>query len=146
MIFIDRLINALFNLHPLHTMVVHFPIALTGAALFFILLAILKKSSNLEKVAFADLALATLSVIAAGLTGMRDNINIYSGDAPNANVKIILAIALLIILGLTSIWRWKRPEIFTGRATRWIYICAYVVSFFLASVLGFLGGVIVYGF
>lgn len=99
----------------------------------------------MEKVAFADLALATLSVIAAGLTGIRDNIKIYSGDALNANVKIILAITLLIILGLNSIWRWKKPEIFTGKSTRWIYIFAYVVSFLLASVLGFLGGVIVYG-
>ncbi|MFH2039233.1 MAG: DUF2231 domain-containing protein [Chloroflexota bacterium] len=126
MVFIDRLINALVNLHPLHTMVVHFPIGLTGAALFFIILAMLFKSTILEEIAFADLALATFSIIAAGLTGMRDNINIYAGDAPNANVKIILAGALLIISVLTLIWRWKNPGIFTTKSTRRVYINAFL--------------------
>ncbi|HBG75302.1 MAG: hypothetical protein A2X25_12365 [Chloroflexi bacterium GWB2_49_20] len=146
MIFINRLIHALFVLHPLHTMVVHFPIGLTGAALFFIFLAVWRKNSTLEKVAFADLALASVSVVAAGLTGMRDNLNIYSGAAPNVNVKITLAIILLAISAATSIWRWKNPGIFTDKSKRWIYIGAFVLSFLLVAVIGFLGGVIVYGF
>jgi len=146
MAFFRELLHALFVLHPLHTMVVHFPIALTGAALFFIILAIWKKSSSLEQVAFADLVLASVSVIAAGLTGMRDNFNLYHGAAPNVNVKIILALILFVLSAAISIWRWKKPEIFTISPTRWIYIGAYPVCFLIAIIIGFLGGVIVYGF
>jgi uncharacterized membrane protein len=81
-------------------MVEQFPIALTGAGIYFILLVLINKSANLERFAFADLALATISVIAAGLIGMRDNINIYSGNSPNYRCKKIMAIVLLFILGL----------------------------------------------
>jgi uncharacterized membrane protein len=146
MVFIKELFHAIFVLHPLHTVVVHFPIALSGAALFFILLALWKKSLILEKVAFADLALASVSVIAAGLFGIRDLENIYHGTAPNIAVKISLAIILFIISAAVSIWRWKKPDLFTTPSTRWIYSGAYLVCFLLAMVVGFLGGVIVYGF
>jgi len=40
---INRVIHALTQLHPTHPMFVHFPIALTGAAFFFILLAYWRK-------------------------------------------------------------------------------------------------------
>ncbi len=39
--FIEKVIHALTTVHPIHPMLVHFPIALTGAASFFILLAAL---------------------------------------------------------------------------------------------------------
>jgi uncharacterized membrane protein len=144
--FINRLIHALTVLHPLHPMIVHFPIALTGAALFFILLALVRKSLILEQVAFSNLALATVSVLAAGLTGMRDNVINYEGQAPNANVKIILATILFILTTVTVLLRWRKPYLFERKNTRPWYVAAYVVSFGLAATLGFLGGVIVYGF
>ena len=46
--FFSRLITALTVTHPLHPMIVHFPIALTGAAAFFILLALWRRSPVLE--------------------------------------------------------------------------------------------------
>jgi uncharacterized membrane protein len=57
--FINRLIHALTELHPTHPMFVHFPIALTGAAFFFILLAYWRKSASLEQAAFAKRLLQT---------------------------------------------------------------------------------------
>ncbi len=86
--FIQRVIHALTQVHPTHPMFVHFPIALTGAAFFFILLAYWRKSAALEQTAFANIALASVSTIVAGITGYLDNIKNYVGDAPNANVKI----------------------------------------------------------
>ncbi len=47
-----RVVNALANIHPWHSMVVHFPIGLTGAALLFILLALLRRNESLEHAAF----------------------------------------------------------------------------------------------
>ena len=50
--------------------------------------------SVLEQVAFANIALASAGTIVAGATGYMDNIKNYDGAAPNASVKIILAILL----------------------------------------------------
>jgi uncharacterized membrane protein len=143
--FIERVIHALTEVHPLHPMMVHFPIALTGAAAFFILLALWRKSKTLEQAAFANIVLATFGAIAAGLTGMMDNINTYDGAAPNASTKVMLAFILLVITATTSVVRWRNPNLFDTKAKP-IYAAAYFVSFAIALVLAFLGGVILYGF
>jgi len=143
--FINRFIHALTELHPTHPMFVHFPIALTGAAFFFVLLAWWKNSAALEQTAFANIALASVSTIVAGFTGYMDNLNNYEGEAPNASAKIILAIVLFLLTTGISIVRYRNPEIFT-KGNRLIYIASYGLSFFIAFVLAFLGGIILYGF
>jgi uncharacterized membrane protein len=143
--FIDRLIRALTELHPTHPMIVHFPIALTGAAFLFILLAYWRKSTSLEQAAFANIVLASLGTLAAGLTGMMDNVKNYDGDAPNSMTKIGLATLLLVLTMGISFVRYRNPNLFwTGN--RFLYAASYGVSFILALVLAFLGGVILYGF
>ena len=67
--FIQRVIHALTELHPTHPMFVHFPIALTGAAFLFILLAWWRIRASLEQAAFANIVLASLGTLAAGITG-----------------------------------------------------------------------------
>lgn len=143
--FINRILYNLFEVHPLHTMIVHFPIALTGAALFFVLVALFRRSEMLEQAAFANIALAAVSTLAAGITGMRDNIDIYDGVAPNAGAKIALAIILLIITTLLVVIRWRKPDVFYSSG-RVLYVAVFFVSFAIAAALGFLGGVILYGF
>jgi len=143
--FINRLIHALTELHPTHPMLVHFPIALTGAAFLFILLAYWRKNAALEQTAFANIVLAALGTIAAGITGYMDNIKNYVGDAPNAGTKIILAIVLLILTAGISIVRFRNPDLFQ-KSNRFLYIASYGLSFAIALVLAFLGGVILYGF
>ena len=142
--FINRLIEALTGTHPIHPMVVHFPIALTGAASLFILLALWKNRDFFEQAAFANIVLAAISTIPAGITGIYDNQVNYLGDAPNAGLKIILGIALFFVTTIISVIRWKRPNLFnTSKA---LYVSAYFLSFALSLVLSFLGGVILYGF
>jgi uncharacterized membrane protein len=146
MAFIQKVIHDLLYVHPLHTMVVHFPIALTAAALFFILLALWRKSDILEQIAFANIALASVSTIVAAITGIRDNINLYGGQAPNHVAKIVLGSTLFVVTAVTALVRWRKKDLFHGRAGKALYVAAYFVSFSLAAVLGFLGGVILYGF
>jgi len=142
--FFNRLITALTETHPIHPMLVHFPIALTGAALFFILLALWKNKELFEQAAFANIALAAISTVAAGITGIYDNQINYDGDAPNAGLKITLAVALFFTTTATAIARWKKPDLFdTSRA---MYVITYFISFSIALILAFLGGVILYGF
>jgi uncharacterized membrane protein len=143
---IARIIHAITELHPLHPMLVHFPIGLTGGGAFFILLAVIYKNKNLELVAFANIALATLSTLVAGLAGYYDNLVNYEGAAPNSLSKIVLAIILLIVTTATAYARWRSPDLFDRTSTRPLYVAAYFVSFGLALVLAFLGGIILYGF
>jgi uncharacterized membrane protein len=143
--FIDRVLYNLLEVHPIHTLVVHFPIGLSGAGLFFILLSIWRHSAMLEFAAFANIALSSVSTAAAGLTGLMDNAEIYNGQAPNASVKIVIGIVLLIVTAATTFFRWRNPDLLHSRA-RTAYIGAYMISFLLTTVLGFLGGVILYGF
>ncbi len=143
--FINRVIHALTELHPTHPMIVHFPIALTGAAFLFILLAAWRNNSSLEQAAFANIVLAFLGTIGAGLTGIMDNINNYEGAAPNAGWKIILATILFFLTAGIAIVRYRNPNLFQG-GNRFLYIASYGVSFAIALILAFLGGVILYGF
>lgn len=141
-----RVIHDLLYVHPLHTLIVHFPIALTTVALFFILLALWRKSDLLEKIAFADMTLVTLSTIVAAIAGMRDNLMYFNGAAPNHFVKIILATLLFIVSTAITLVRWRNPNLFHAGSAKGMYVLGYFVCFALAGVLGFLGGVIVYGF
>ena len=142
---IKRIFTALTQIHPLHPMIVHFPIALSGAAFLFALIAYIKKDEIYDKIAFANLVLTVFGTIAAGATGMYDNQVNYLGDAPNAGTKIILAVILFVVSLVTVIVRWRNPEIYRSSA-RVFYLGGYAVSFGLAILLAFLGGVILYGF
>jgi len=143
--FFNRLIHAITELHPTHPMFVHFPIALTGAAFLFILLAFWRKSPSLEQTAFANMILAAISTVVAGFTGAMDNIKNYDGTAPNAGTKIILATILFLLTTTVSVVRYRNPEIFQ-KGNRLLYMASYGLSFGIALVLAFLGGVILYGF
>ena len=143
--FINRFITAITQLHPTHPMIVHFPIALTGAAFLFILLAYWKKNASLEQAAFANIVLAAISTVVAGITGVIDNANNYEGEAPNAGVKIILATLLFILTTGISIIRYRNPDLFQ-KSNPMLYTGSYGLSFAIAFTLAFLGGVILYGF
>lgn len=144
--FINRIITAIVEIHPLHTMTVHFPIALTGAAFLFLALALWRRNEVLEQAAFYLIALSVVSTIVAGLTGYRDNIVRFEGDAPLVGAKIFLAITLFILTLILSVSRWRNREILWKPATMLLYLGGFAGSFLLAVTLGFLGGVILYGF
>ena len=69
----------------------------------------------------------------------------WDGRAANYQYKIILGVLLFLVTAATSILRWRKPDLFEQKSTKYIYAGAYLVSFALATVLGFLGGIIVFG-
>jgi uncharacterized membrane protein len=141
-----RILHDLTHVYPLHPMVVHFPIALTGAALFFILLALWRHSEILEQVAIANLSLAAPSILVAAALGIHDNLVSFDGHAPNHDAKNILAVVLFVVTVSIAVIRWKKKTLFQDSGFRKIYVVAYFISFALAAILGFLGGIITYGF
>ena len=143
---IAKIIHALTVTHPLHTLIVHFPIALTATAALYYVLAVWRRSEALELAAFYNLALAAVSTVVAGVTGYRDNVIRFDGAAPYINTKIILATTLLILTTVTSVVRWRQRQVVWKPATMVLYLAAFGVSFALVATIGFIGGVIVYGF
>jgi uncharacterized membrane protein len=143
---LTKFFNTIFEVHPLHTPTTHFPIALTGTALLFLLLALWRKNESLERAAFYVITLAAISTIVAGFTGMRDNIVRFDGDAPMVNIKIFLGITLFVITTVAAFTRWRKVEVLWTPSTMIFYVSAFVLSFILAGTLGFIGGGILYGF
>lgn len=143
---ITQLFTTIFDTHPWHVPTVHFPIALTGAALFFLILALWQRSETLERAAFYNMTLAAISTIVAAATGYRDYVVRFEGDAPYASVKIFLAITLFALTTVIAFSRWQKAELLWNPATMILYMLAFAASFVIASLLGFLGGIILYGF
>lgn len=142
---IGQIINAILNVHPLHSPIVHFPIGLTGGALVFIVLARWRRNESMEHAAFYMIGLAAISTIAAGVTGMRDNLVRFEGNAPLVLPKIILAITLFSLTTVTAVSRWRNREVLWSPRTTLLYMGAFAGSFIIAITLGFMGGVILYG-
>jgi uncharacterized membrane protein len=142
---ISQIVNAIVNIHPWHSMFVHFPIGLTGAAFLFILLARWRRNESLEHAAFFVIALAAASTILAGLTGLRDDVVRFDGAAPFTPVKIFLGITLLVLTTTLAVTRWRRREVLWNPTTTVLYLAGFGISFLLAITLGFIGGVILYG-
>lgn len=143
---INRVVNALVNLHPWHSLIVHFPVALTTVALPSILLALWRRSHLLEQFAFFNIALAAAGTALAGLAGLRDYFFHFGGTAPYVNIKIFLGVSLLLLTTVVAASRRRNPDLLWKPTTMLLYVAGFVGSFLLASVLGFLGGAIVYGF
>jgi uncharacterized membrane protein len=144
--FFNQIFTTIFEIHPWHAPITHFPIGLTGAAFLFLLLALWRRSEFLERAAFFNIALAALTTILAGATGMRDNLARYEGDAPYAPLKIFLAVTLLLLTLTLTFSRWRKPEVLWTPGTMVLYVAGFGGSFALAATLGFIGGVILYGF
>ena len=144
--FLERVINAMVNLHPWHSLMVHFPTAFATVGVLCILYALWRRNALVEKFAFFCMAVTAIGTALSGLAGLRDNLVHFDGGAPYLNLKIYLGVSLLLLSAVSAIARWRKPGLLWNPATRILYVAAYVVAFLLATVLGFVGGSIVYGF
>jgi uncharacterized membrane protein len=144
--FVSRVIHAVTVLHPTHVMAVHFPIALTTAALLFVVLALIFRSRSLEQAAFYNNTLVFVTTLFAAASGIQTNLTDYAGAAPNSNVKFFLAATLAVLSLLLLIGRLSSSRILWKPNTMLLYVAGFAFNFALAATLGFLGGVIIYGF
>lgn len=144
--FVERVVNALVNIHPWHTLAVHFPTAFATVGVLCILFALWRRSKLAEKLAYFCIAVTAAGTALAGLAGLRDNWVHFDGAAPYLNLKIFLGVSLFLLATVMSFARWRKPDLPWNPSTRIIYAAGFVGAFLLATVLGFVGGSIVYGF
>ena len=81
----------------------------------------------------------------AGFTGYRDVIVRFDGEAPLVDVKGYIAITLFFVTAGLSFSRFRKEDVLWDQDPMVYYVSGFVVAFLMASVLGFLGGVILYG-
>jgi uncharacterized membrane protein len=110
-----------------------------------VVLAWLRRDIFFERAAFYTMLLLALSTLPAGLTGLLDNQTLYTGNAPNASLKVTLAGLLLVISAGTTLWRWRQPKVLNGSLSGAFYFLAFIICASLTTLLGALGGIIVWG-
>lgn len=144
--FIGTVAEAVFVTHPMHSMMVHFPIALSAVGLLFVVLALAKGSVALEEAAFYCLVLTAVTGLLAAFTGYRDVLVRFDGEAQYVGAKAFLGATLILLTGGMAFARCRSSRLLWTPSTMVLYVGGFVGSVALTLVLGFLGGVILYGF
>jgi uncharacterized membrane protein len=131
--------------HPNHPRMIHFPIVLSYLGVLVVFLAWLRRDAFFERAAFYTMFLLALSTPPVGLVGILENQTRYAGNAPNAMLKIILASLLLLVSAVATFWCWRRPDILNRSPGKYVFALAFVICAGLTTLLGALGGIIVWG-
>lgn len=140
-----QLIETIFVTHPLHGMLVHFPIALSVAALVFALLALKERNEAFERAAFYCLVGTAATSVLAGFSGYRDVLVRFDGEAPLVAEKAFLGATLVLLTGALAFWRARNEQVLWSPRSMVLYVSGMVGAVALTSTLGLFGGVILYG-
>jgi len=133
------------SLHP-HSVVVHFPIALSTVVPLFSILYMLTGAPQFEASSYYLLLLATLSTPVGGLSGVFSwTVSYGAKRSTNFRRKIGLSIALAVISLTLSVWRTLVPDILlspSGLSSA--YVLLQLVLAIVAGALGHIGGMIIF--
>jgi uncharacterized membrane protein len=133
---------ALLARHAQHPVIIHFPIALFIASVFFELLAIWRKNPVFASVAYYNLVGAALTLpfaIATGLGAWRWQLE---GAALKGNLRLHLFCALTSAL-LIFFLCWMRSRLRTnGISPRIAYFAVSVLALMMITLTGHLGGIL----
>ncbi|MDH4099535.1 MAG: DUF2231 domain-containing protein [Nitrospirota bacterium] len=138
----EHFLSHLLDPSRLHPAIVHFPIALFTASLFFDLLSLLLNRHDFRKTAFHLLALGVLSAIAAIGAGL---MAAETADAPEDILTIHsrLAVATTVLFALLLGWRAKTGNFSSPRLFP-VYLVAAVIGAVMILTVGFWGGHMVF--
>lgn len=133
------------SLHP-HSVVVHFPIALSTVVPLFSILYILTGVTQFEATSYYLLLLATLSAPVGGLSGVFSwTVSYGAKQSQNFRRKIGLSITLAVISLTLSVWRTLTPDILLSQTgPSYIYVLMQLSLALVAGALGHIGGKIIF--
>jgi uncharacterized membrane protein len=131
--------------HPIHSLIVHFPIALLFTSVFFDLLGIITENKNFRQTAFWLLILGLIGGIVAAGFGAWSEEAVEAAGVPESAVDRheTLAVITLIVFGILLIFRWWIRNRWSVR-DRVSYVCVAMLGLLLLGATGFYGGELVY--
>jgi uncharacterized membrane protein len=131
--------------HPLHPVVVHFPIALLSTAVLFELLGFLLRRDDFRRFGFWLLILGlTGGIVAAGFGLWGEGAALKMGVPEKAiDRHESFAVTTLITFGLLLIYRWRIRDRWTPGHNR-IYLSGALAGLLLLGTTGFFGSELVY--
>lgn len=133
------------SFHP-HSIVVHFPIALSTVVPFFSILFLLTGSPQFEAASYYILLLSALSTPIGGLSGVFSwTVSYGARRSKNFRRKISLSVVLTLLTVILSVWRTLVPDVLLSKNS-FSYVF-FLVQLFLAVVagaLGHIGGMIIF--
>lgn len=134
-------------MHPIHPMVVHFPIALLITSVAFDFLATRWRHKSFQDVGFYTLIAGLLGALAAVGTGAMAEEAVEGKGIPESVLEIHEALGyatLLFFIGLLALRLLMRWKLITERPA--LYLAMGVVGIVILSVAGYFGGSLVYDF
>jgi len=126
--------------HPIHQMLIVFPLGLLGASLFFDLIALGAGKPALMQAAFYMIAAGILAGLLAAVFGLIDFLGI-PGATRAKRIGLLHGVGNVIVVGLFAVSWWLRRPDPSAPGTMPVVISAVAVA--IALVTGWLGGELV---
>ena len=134
-------------MHPIHPLVVHFPIALLITSVVFDVLAMRWRHKSFQEVGFYTLIAGLLGAAVAVLTGAMAEEAVEDKGIPESVLEIHEALGyatFLFFIGLLALRLLMRWELI--REIPALYLAMGVAGIMILSAAGYFGGSLVYDF
>jgi uncharacterized membrane protein len=131
--------------HPIHPLIVHFPIALLFTSVFFDVLGMLVNNRNFRQTGLWLLVLGLIGGIVASIFGAWSEEVVEAMGVPEAAIERHehFAIASLVVFGALLAFRWWIRGTWSARQKA-IYFSVAMAGLLLLGTTGFFGGELVY--
>ena len=126
--------------HPIHQMLIVFPLGLLGASLFFDLIALGTHRPALLQASYYMIAAGILAGLTAALFGLIDFLGIPAGTRAK-RIGLLHGVGNVVVVGLFALSWWLRRPSPSSPGTMPVVISAVAVA--IALVTGWLGGELV---
>ena len=126
--------------HPIHQMLIVFPLGVLGMSLFFDLIAIGTDRPALLQASFYMIAAGIVAGLAAALFGLIDFLAIPAGTRAK-RIGLLHGVGNVVVVGLFAVSWWLRRPAPSAPGTIPVVISAVAVA--IALVTGWLGGELV---
>jgi uncharacterized membrane protein len=130
--------------HPIHPMLIPFPLALWATSFAVDILFYFTRQSTLLVIAKFMIAVGCLGALAAAIAGIIDWLSINNGDVKKvANWHARLNVAALVVFAISLFLRMGRYSELVGRKLTIPFLLS-LVGVILISISGWLGGELVF--